>query len=142
MSKKELLFSFQGRVGRQVFWIWNILYYAAILGFSIGINILFPAQSYLILPVFLVVLLIPDFAITAKRWHDRNKSNWWLLLNVPLVIGRILVPTNDPATAAIEPSMIQMLSSLVALICGLWIFIECGLLKGTDGENQYGKTSD
>jgi uncharacterized membrane protein YhaH (DUF805 family) len=137
MSIKELLFSFQGRVGRKTFWIWNVVYYAIIAGFAVGLNTLFPAVAHLILPVVLFALLIPDLAITAKRWHDRAKSSWWLLLNIPLVVGRMSVPMNDPTQAA-EPSMLSGAISIVALICGVFILVQCGFLKGTDGENQYG----
>ncbi|MCC2525647.1 DUF805 domain-containing protein [Vibrio coralliilyticus] len=137
MSMKELLFSFQGRVGRKIYWIWNVVYYTLIVGFAAGMNVLFPSQAHLLLPVFLIVVLIPDLAITAKRWHDRGKSSWWLLLNVPLVIGRMTVPAGDPTQMA-QSSTLQAVSSLAALICGVWILVECGFLKGTQGENQYG----
>ncbi|KII79303.1 DUF805 domain-containing protein [Vibrio renipiscarius] len=137
MSIKELLFSFQGRIGRKVYWIWNAVYYILILGFSMGINQIFPAYSHLILPVFLVFVLIPDLAITAKRWHDRGKSNWWLLLNIPVIIGRMTVPANDPSQLA-QSTTLQMVSSLAALVCGMWILVECGFLKGEDGDNSYG----
>ncbi|EGA69862.1 hypothetical protein VISI1226_10509 [Vibrio sinaloensis DSM 21326] len=137
MSIKELLFSFQGRIGRKVYWTWNVIYYLAIVGFGIGMNALFPAFAHLILPVFLILVLVPDLAITAKRWHDRGKSSWWLLLNIPLVIGRMTMPMGDPSQS-VEPSMLQAFSSVAALICGLWILIECGFLRGTEGENRYG----
>ncbi|MGR5351625.1 DUF805 domain-containing protein [Vibrio sp. PNB22_3_1] len=136
MLIKELLFSFQGRIGRKTYWMWNIVYYISILGFGVGINKLLPAFSYIILPVFLLALLIPDLAITTKRWHDRNKSIYWLALNIPLVIGRIATPMTNPA--AQEPSMAQVFIASLSLICGLWILVECGFLKGTAGQNKYG----
>jgi len=67
MSIKELLFSFQGRIGRKTYWMWNVVYYLMIVGFALGMNVLFPAVAHLILPLFLVVILVPDLAITAKR---------------------------------------------------------------------------
>ncbi|NOI83446.1 DUF805 domain-containing protein [Vibrio tubiashii] len=140
MSMKELLFSFQGRIGRKTYWIWNVVYYLMIVGFAMGMNVLAPSIAHLILPVFLIVILVPDLAITAKRWHDRGKSSWWLLLNIPLVIGRMTVPVGDPSLAG-QPSMLQAATSFAALVCGLWILVECGFLKGTDGENQYGPES-
>lgn len=140
MSMKDLLFSFQGRIGRKTYWIWNVVYYLMIVGFAMGMNVLAPSIAHLILPVFLIVILVPDLAITAKRWHDRGKSSWWLLLNIPLVIGRMTVPVGDPSLAG-QPSMLQVATSFAALVCGLWILVECGFLKGTDGENQYGPES-
>ncbi|MDC5704057.1 DUF805 domain-containing protein [Vibrio europaeus] len=140
MSMKELLFSFQGRIGRKTYWIWNVVYYLMIVGFALGMNVLAPSIAHLILPVFLIVILVPDLAITAKRWHDRGKSSWWLLFNIPLVIGRMTVPVGDPSLAG-QPSMLQAATSFAALACGLWILVECGFLKGTDCENQYGPES-
>lgn len=137
MSMKELLFSFQGRIRRKTYWTWNVIYYLMIIGFAMGMNVLFPSISHLLLPVFLIIILVPDLAITAKRWHDRNKSSWWLLMNIPLVIGRMTVPVSDPTVAG-QPSMLQAGISFVALSCGIWILIECGFLKGTDGQNAYG----
>jgi len=137
MSMKELLFSFQGRIGRKVYWTWNLFYYLMIIGFGIGINTLFPAYGYLIFPVFLIFVLVPDLAITAKRWHDRGKSNWLLLLNIPLIIGRMTVPAADPGIPT-DTTTLQMVTSLAALACGAWILIECGFLKGQSGDNQYG----
>ena len=49
-----------------------------------------------------------SLAVGVKRWHDRNKSGWWMLI--------ILVP----------------------VIGSLWYLIECGFLKGTTGPNTYG----
>ncbi|KLN66939.1 DUF805 domain-containing protein [Vibrio sp. VPAP30] len=140
MSMKELLFSFQGRIGRKTYWVWNVVYYLMIVGFAMGMNVLAPSIAHLILPVFLIVILVPDLAITAKRWHDRGKSSWWLLLNIPLVIGRMTVPVGDPSLTG-QPSMLQAAASFAALVCGVWVLVECGFLKGADGENQYGPES-
>ncbi|TKG05619.1 DUF805 domain-containing protein, partial [Vibrio sp. F13] len=51
MSMKELLLSFKGRIGRKTYWIWNVFYYIAITGFASGISVLFPAYSYILLPI-------------------------------------------------------------------------------------------
>jgi len=42
------------------------------------------------------------------------------------------------ATVAAQPSLLQAGTSFAALACGIWILVECGFLKGTDGDNQYG----
>ncbi|MBD1575744.1 MULTISPECIES: DUF805 domain-containing protein [Vibrio] len=146
MSWKQWLFSFQGRIGRQRFWIWNIFYYAVILGMGA-----FLAQSGLgnmggyILSAVVVCLLIPDLAVTAKRWHDRNKSNWWLLLYVPIILGRLGgadIAADTMTVDSMTPMMAaQAIVTLVSIFCGMWTLVECGFMKGTDGENSYGKSA-
>lgn len=66
-------------------------------------------MSGLVIVVILAFLLLwPSLAIQVKRWHDRNKSGNWILLNFIPIIGF------------------------------LWVTIELGFLKGTDGNNIYG----
>jgi uncharacterized membrane protein YhaH (DUF805 family) len=47
-------------------------------------------------------------AIYVKRWQDRDKSGWWILIGFVPIIG------------------------------GIWAFVECGCLRGTMGDNRYG----
>ena len=142
MSIKWLLFSFDGRIGRQTFWQWNICYYFFLLLVSGTITQMVPQWSAFVLPTFILVILVPDLAVTAKRWHDRNKSCVWLLLNVPLVLGRISFPMSqkmmDPVS--MEPSLFSTVLSIVGIICGAWIFVECGFLKGKEEDNLFGST--
>ena len=49
------------------------------------------------------------YAVTARRWHDRDKSGWWSLI--------VFLPIIGP----------------------MWIFIECGFLPGTRGANRFGE---
>lgn len=63
-----------------------------------------------LLDVFLILLApaLVNFAVLAKRWHDRNKSAWWAFIHLVPVIGV------------------------------LWTFVECGFFKGTPGKNRFG----
>lgn len=108
MKVSWLLFSFQGRVNRLPFWLFTVtailvLYFGgwlladfADLPFSVGVDL-----------VALIVLL-PALAVQTKRWHDRNKSAWWILINFVPVVGP------------------------------LWVLVECGALEGTRGKNAFG----
>lgn len=103
MDLSDILFSFKGRIGRSVFWIYNIIITAFII---LPITLIFGDESGIgTLAAF--ILLWPTMAVLAKRYHDRNKSAWWLLI--------IFVP----------------------LIGELWSLIELGFLPGTDGPNDY-----
>jgi uncharacterized membrane protein YhaH (DUF805 family) len=61
-----------------------------------------------ILSLLTLLVIWPSLAVSIKRWHDRGKSGWWVLI------------------------------ALVPLIGGLWALIETGFLPGTSGTNQYG----
>ena len=58
--------------------------------------------------LFGLVLAWTHLAVFVKRWHDRDKSGWWVLINLIPVIG------------------------------WFWTLIECGFLDGTPGPNKYG----
>ncbi|MBY7764479.1 DUF805 domain-containing protein [Vibrio fluvialis] len=141
MSYQTLLFSFQGRIGRQTYWIWNVCYYLAIVSVIVLLNRWLPGLAPYVLPLFMLLILVPDLAVAAKRWHDRDKSSWWLLLNVPLVIGRMTVPMGE-ASMTTTPNLLDTGISLAALLCGSWILIECGFLAGSDGDNRFGKAPE
>lgn len=138
MSLQPLLFSFQGRIGRQTYWTWNACYYLLIALFIITANRYFPNWASYVWPLFMLSILLPDLAVTAKRWHDRDKSSWWLLLNLPIVIGRMSVPIGE-AKLTTSPSWFDSFIALAVLCCGSWILVECGFLAGTEKENRFGK---
>lgn len=118
----DLLFSFQGRANRAKFWL-------VALGIFVVEMIIFAAlfagaamsgdperlQAAVMAPISLIVLIVfgvvalwVSLAVAVKRYHDRNKSGWWILI--------VFVP----------------------LIGHLWYLIECGFLRGTPGPNSYG----
>jgi uncharacterized membrane protein YhaH (DUF805 family) len=103
------LFTSKGRIPRSTFWIFFLLLYGVLglIGFFMqraGVSDTIKGIVGLIMfPLFLVGIMMQ-----IKRWHDRDKSGWWVLIN------------------------------LVPCIGGFWTLIECGFLKGTTGPNQYG----
>jgi len=85
---RNLLTNFDGRIGRQHFWIGAAALIAVNLVASAVIMVLasaVPAAAYLGY-AFSLVMLYPAMALNAKRWHDRGMSGWWsLVILVPLV---------------------------------------------------------
>ena len=119
---REFFFSFSGRINRSKFWIYWALYIVTGLIFD-RILVLFDVQSGVQEPVtagpaeifllilglaYVVVVTWSYFAVHIKRWHDRNKSGWWVLIGFIPIIGFI------------------------------WTMVECGFLKGTEGDNRFG----
>jgi len=104
----DFLFSFEGRINRAKFWLGvAILYVVPWVLFIIAAAV---NSSFLWILVSLVVLVMiwPGLAISIKRWHDRDKSGWWILIGFIPLIGPI------------------------------WALVETGFLEGTPGPNQYG----
>ena len=108
-----ILFSFQGRIPRRVFWAGEIgvrlASYAVLIPFA---ALLDGQQAEDAVNFVSLLIAIPtiwmSLAIAVKRWHDLDKSGWWVLIG--------LVPCVGP----------------------IWAFIETGCLRGTIGPNQYG----
>lgn len=104
-----LLFSFQGRISRRTYWIFNGFVFVA--GMVLGlitepVNTIEDISNAHIF--FMLWMLWPNMAIQAKRWHDHDKSALWLLINFIPYIGPI------------------------------WALLENGLRPGTRGPNRFG----
>ncbi|MDP1633928.1 MAG: DUF805 domain-containing protein [Gallionellaceae bacterium] len=108
MPISQLFFSFAGRITRQSYWLSTLALSAVILVpaffyFGIGTE---TAESYV--DVASLVLFWPLLAVQAKRWHDRDKAAWWILI------------------------------ALIPVIGFFWAIIEIGFLPGTSGQNRFG----
>ena len=73
MNITNLLFSFNGRINRAKYWLASL-----IIGIVPTIVILLIAaiSSEVVIVLFIVwavIVIWPSLAITAKRWHDRDK---------------------------------------------------------------------
>ncbi|MGQ0580907.1 MAG: DUF805 domain-containing protein [Reyranella sp.] len=118
---QNLLFSFQGRINRAKFWLVHVVMWVVVaVAFSVIVGGAAMTTDHeaalrsigtvpgLILAAVYIFFVWIGLAAGVKRWHDRNKSGWWVLI------------------------------ALVPVIGGLWYLIECGFLRGTVGPNTYG----
>jgi len=108
MPLQQILFSFKGRVPRKIYWLYGVL---GMLLFSMMVTVLLAiagVQERSAEVVANLLIVWPAAAITVKRWHDRDKSGWWLLINLVPIVGVI------------------------------WSLIENGFLRGTEGTNRFG----
>jgi len=109
---KTLYFSFQGRISRKVFWLYGVLFFflaMMVLGGVVGaVALASQTLSWILaVPLYIAGVWI-GLAMQVKRWHDRDKSGWWILIGLIPVIGSI------------------------------WAFIETLCLRGTVGPNRFG----
>ncbi|MFN8616862.1 MAG: DUF805 domain-containing protein [Dehalococcoidia bacterium] len=82
MTYQQLLFSFEGRVPRQIFWIaWGI-------GVAVSFAVFFASPIWAIASL---VLIWPQIAIGCKRFHDFGKSGWLQLIGLIPFVGGLIV---------------------------------------------------
>ena len=116
MSLPQTLFSFKGRINRAKWWLARLLVFVLVFVATSLISLI--AANLYVTEFFIVLFLIglpvyilsvgTHLPINVKRWHDRDKSGWWVLIE------------------------------LIPLIGIIWAFIELGCLKGTYGKNRFG----
>ncbi|SJZ67858.1 Uncharacterized membrane protein YhaH, DUF805 family [Enhydrobacter aerosaccus] len=107
MTIRELLFGFEGRIGRGLFWtgqavvaalVWLYVTYADRLLVAWLPGSIFMGSAVALILALPIIWL--QAAITIKRCHDRGKTGFWSLL--------LLVPVVGP----------------------IWLLVDCGLLPG------------
>lgn len=104
---KDFLLTYEGRINRQRYWAFVLVYIG--LAFVAGIvDGIVGSDAGVVGALLALVLLYPSICVSIKRWHDRDKSGWWVLI------------------------------SLVPIIGWVWSLVECGFLKGTEGQNRFG----
>jgi uncharacterized membrane protein YhaH (DUF805 family) len=116
----KFLFSIDGRVSRAPYWLALLavllvdsIAFGVIGGFelfdgdTLAVERKGPSRLWAlsVVPPSLWIGLV----LSVKRWHDRNKSGRWILINLVPVVG------------------------------WLWHLIECGFLRGTIGPNRFGQ---
>lgn len=116
MSLSQILFSFSGRIGRGTFW--GVWFSMAAVSLFVGLIIVGVSSrgdegALATIVVIYLLFLIPTvwigLSMQVKRWHDRDKSGWMVLINFIPIIGAI------------------------------WALVELGFLRGTIGRNLFGE---
>ena len=108
--------SIDGRISRRAFWLFLLVPLVVggtiiqiSLGYCIDAHILSTRDANNIWVLAGVVVWWPAIAVQVKRWHDLDRSGWWVAVGV--------VPYVGPLVA----------------------FVANGLVRGTVGENRFGK---
>ena len=88
----EGYFSFNGRIGRQTYWLAYCLPAVAIYAVAAMIDSTeapYDGSYGVASLVAALACFAPSIAGGIKRCHDRDKSGWWLLLSIVPVLGGI-----------------------------------------------------
>ena len=84
-----ILFSFNGRIPRRDFWAAEILHAMTLYLFTIIADYCFPKPSWIAIACLYSPWIWVSFAVSVKRWHDRDKSGWWTLIRFIPLVGAI-----------------------------------------------------
>ena len=89
---------FSGRSGRKEYWMFLLGYIvltaliAILAGIAASLGSAGFSGTFLVLFVLLALaLLIPSLAVQVRRFHDQDKSGWFILLSFIPYIGGIVV---------------------------------------------------
>ncbi|MEO5735383.1 MAG: DUF805 domain-containing protein [Rubrivivax sp.] len=86
---------FRGRAGRPEYWYFVLLYLVCSFGLSvldaIAGTVHQRSGAGLFGTVFGLALLLPSFAVGARRLHDIDRTGWWLLISLVPVLGWIVL---------------------------------------------------
>jgi len=74
---------FSGRAARSEFWYFVL--------FILVAEICLSAVSVRLWLAFVLAMILPRFAVAARRLHDTGRAAWWLLLVLIPVIGWIVL---------------------------------------------------
>jgi uncharacterized membrane protein YhaH (DUF805 family) len=96
---------FQGRSRRKEYWMFTlgvvicyvlIAIFAGLIG-SLGsaaggdAGTLFAGPALILFGIFVLAILIPSIAVQVRRFHDQDKSGWFVLLGLIPYLGGIVL---------------------------------------------------
>ena len=132
----SLFLTRDGRINRAKFWIGA----GCLLVIWLIVETIFGSSIFgrIVKLLIAIGLFFPAYAVSAKRFHDRDRPGETALFGlVPVLLAIALEAfglTGDPA----EPNGLGWICRLAYLGVGLWFLIELGTLKGTPGPNRFG----
>ena len=141
----NLLLSFKGRIGRASWWLGFVL---TVIGNIVGVVLfdktLFDPDAPANTPpgtadtLWQLLMVVPLTAITVKRFNDRDSPVWvgyaFGALSAALALGSYFGIDLSPQS----PGGVQMILFWRLSVAGLFVLVENGFMRGTDGPNRYG----
>lgn len=127
----DLFISFEGRISRMPFWLAVVGLTALELAASAGLGDR-PGTAVGL------ILAYPEFAVFAKRGHDRNVPTWVPGLFIAGGIVLDLLILLDVIGPVERPSTLFYLVALPVGLFGLILLIDFGFRRGRVGPNRFG----
>jgi uncharacterized membrane protein YhaH (DUF805 family) len=80
---------FRGRASRSEFWWWTL---ASFIIEAVLRGLQEASSAFGVLGLlYALAVIVPQFALAARRLHDTNRSGWWQLLGLIPIVGWIIL---------------------------------------------------
>lgn len=136
MNWINLFTSFEGRISRQPFWIGVII--LSVIEAVVSL-LTYQSEADRIASIIDLILTYPEFAVAAKRAHDRNIATWIIgLFFAGSVIFDLLVLGGWIDKSNTELATPLAIAVVLWGIFGLVVLVDLGFRRGTEGPNRYG----
>ena len=88
-------FIIKGRASRSEYWFLQLLFtpFAFYVGYwsdPVSTGTMDPPQLYILSTIIVIFLFIPAITSQIRRFHDRDKSGWFILINFIPIVGWII----------------------------------------------------
>jgi uncharacterized membrane protein YhaH (DUF805 family) len=131
MNWTYLLTSIEGRISRQPFWIAILVFIALEFAAYFALGERWSSIASLI-------LAYPEFAVIAKRGHDRNAPTWIAGVFIAGAAVLDVLVLLDLVGRAENPNTLFYVLAVPLGIMALILLIDFGFRRGTVGSNRYG----
>jgi uncharacterized membrane protein YhaH (DUF805 family) len=131
MNWVHLLTSLEGRISRKPFWI-------ALLCLSVPELLAHVAMGERWSAIASLLMAYPEFAVFAKRGHDRNVPTWIPALLIAGAVALNLLVLLDLSGSLETPNTVFYAVAIPVGIVALILLIDFGFRRGTAGPNRYG----
>jgi uncharacterized membrane protein YhaH (DUF805 family) len=149
---------FNGRSRRTEYWLWFLFQIIASIVFGVLKSIIGNTAEILNF-IFSLAILLPTIAVGVRRFHDVNRTGWWILFPFAVFVVAMVVffsingasfINNMKSFADIGPNPTpdQAMAMLTALAPMAWVFLvwfAAGVVTfvfqvtdGTPGPNRFG----
>jgi uncharacterized membrane protein YhaH (DUF805 family) len=130
-----LLNSFDGRISRQTFWIGIAVLLVAEIAAHLAAEAI---QGDRLSAIVDLAFTYPEFAIAAKRAHDRDLPIWILIVFFGGGAVLDLLTVLDLTGSTEQPSVLSLFIAVPFTVLLVALMIELGLRRGTIGPNRFG----